>query len=141
MKSGKRKEEKSMANSYDKFNNDLAIFAKSVEETKSVILGKLLTAVNEGELSKLQAIELINTYELLAVAPYVEYPEFMNPAITMDYYERTEVVQFYHLLLDKDDFDTEYKYARFSDLTQDEAINITYDFMIENRIRGCHFDW
>lgn len=126
--------------------NRLKLWEETIETQKLEFLEIIKWQVSKHLLAKIDAIQLINYYELLPLNWCLVYPEFMEDTMDGEEYERKEAIEFYTLLDIEDNFLPEDgseidKWAKFPEITYKEAINLTYDFMIENEIRGCHFDW
>lgn len=126
--------------------NDLSEWKKLTEFKNRGYIGAIKWQVNEHLLSKIDAIKLICQYKLFPLSDWLDCPDFMEDGIAGEDYNRKEAIEFYNLVEDKTDFLPEdgsepRMYAPFPKITNKEAINLTYDFMIEHKIRGCHFDW
>lgn len=119
---------------------------KSFEDDKAMLIDLVFESVDSNQIGKLEALGLISEYKLLPFKDFVEYPKFMERYVGSGYVDRHELMSFYDLVVEEDDFkepDTGYavSWAAFPDICQEEAVEITYDFVKENKIIGCEYDW
>lgn len=124
---------------------ELAEFKQSIESNKADFLSKIKQLVDEKQLMKLNAIELITNYELLPVAAWFDCPEFMDGIMTGDHYGRREIICYSDWLSESNfkpvDGTKPSTYAPFPNITFKEAIDEIYNFMIDKGCMGCYFDW
>lgn len=123
---------------------DICEFMKHVDDSRAGFASFIFTEADKGEITKLEAINLLCDYDLLKISNFYDYPDFMENYFA-DKVQRREIARFSDVLRRKDDFKQEdgsvLRFSSFPKITQKEAIDITYEFMKEKQIIGCVFDW
>ena len=116
---------------------------EKIKNSKEEFILDIFEKVDKGELTKLEAIKLLDENDLLGVSRFYNYPHFMEKYFSN--VERYGTQKFYEILSFPDRFmkkdGSTNPYASFPDTTQEEAIDETYDFIKENEIIGCVMDW
>lgn len=112
-----------------------------VGQLKGEIADKLFEEADAGIITKEQALEILDTYNLLPTDGYVSLPPYLD---SYEYFERYSTIKYMNYLniADfKDEDGNVSQYAQFPDLTWDEAINELYEFVKEKQVIGCVYDW
>ena len=114
---------------------------EKLNQFKAEFAKEIFKKADEGAISKEVALDLLTVYDLLPVAPWIELPAFLE---SYDYFDRYSTIKYMNYL-DIADFKDEdgnvSQYAKFPDLTRDEAINELYEFVKEKQVIGCVYDW
>lgn len=114
---------------------------EKLNQFKAEFAKEIFKKADEGAISKEVALDLLTVYDLLPVAPWIEFPAFLK---SYDYFDRYSTIKYMNYL-DIADFKDEdgnvSQYAQFPDLTWDEAINELYEFVKEKQVIGCVYDW
>ena len=135
-----------MMSTFECINEILSSWICSINNLKKSWVITIKDSVESAMLTKLEAMELLTKYKLLPLDCCVAYPEFMNSAICGDNYSRGKAIYFYDIVSSEYDFlpidgSKTKQYADFPYMVQEEAINLTYDYIIEHSVIGCYFDW
>lgn len=97
--------------------NDLLSQFLSLRNEVSEIADKTADAVFDSvesrDIIKEEALTILTDNKLLPVANWICLPDFMD----------------------------DYEYASWSEMSYEEGINELYDFVKENRVIGCIYDW
>lgn len=72
----------------------------------------------------------------MPIAEWITLPDFMD---SYDYFNRYTTI-YYMDYMDEYSFG-EHEYATWPELTYEEGIDELYDFVKENKIIGCVYDW
>lgn len=139
MKSGKSMEELCI-NNFSNMNEILdGLLSKleSLENEASKIkleASKIIfDSVESGNMSKEEALSILTGNKLLPIAEWITLPDFMD---SYDYFNRYTTIYY----MDEYSFG-EHEYATWPELTYEEGIDELYDFVKENKIIGCVYDW
>lgn len=142
MKSGKSMEELCI-NNFSNMNEILdGLLSKleSLENEASKIkleASKIIfDSVESGNMSKEEALSILTGNKLLPIAEWITLPDFMD---SYDYFNRYTTI-YYMDYMDEYSFG-EHEYATWPELTYEEGIDELYDFVKENKIIGCVYDW
>jgi hypothetical protein len=96
----------------------------------------IFDSVESGNMSKEEALSILTGNKLLPIAEWITLPDFMD---SYDYFNRYTTI-YYMDYMDEYSFG-EHEYATWPELTYEEGIDELYDFVKENKIIGCVYDW
>lgn len=94
-----------------------------VGQLKGEIADKLFEEADAGIITKEQALEILDTYNLLPTDGYVSLPPYLD---SYEYFERYSKVNYMDYTIPEN---------------FEEAIDQLYGFVKKNRIIGCVYDW
>lgn len=100
-----------------------------VGQLKGEIADKLFEEADAGIITKEQALEILDTYNLL-------------PTDSYEYFERYSKVNYMDYTVPENFEEDQNSYGPlFPGITYEEAIDQLYGFVKKNRIIGCVYDW
>lgn len=85
----------------------------------------------EADIAEEEALTILTDNKLLPVANWICLPDFMD-----DYFSRYSTIYYMY----PRNFGN-HEYASWSEMSYEEGINELYDFVKENRVIGCIYDW
>lgn len=96
-------------------------------------------AADAGIITKEQALEILDTYNLLPTDGYVSLPPYLD---SYEYFERYSKVNYMDYTV-PENFEEGQNLCcpLFPGITYEEAIDQLYGFVKKNRIIGCVYDW
>lgn len=106
---------------------------------KGEIADKLFEEADAGIITKEQALEILDTYNLLPTDGYVSLPPYLD---SYEYFERYSKVNYMDYTV-PENFEEGQNLCcpLFPGITYEEAIDQLYGFVKKNRIIGCVYDW
>ena len=110
-----------------------------VGQLKGEIADKLFEEADAGIITKEQALEILDTYNLLPTDGYVSLPPYLD---SYEYFERYSKVNYMDYTV-PENFEEGQNLCcpLFPGITYEEAIDQLYGFVKKNRIIGCVYDW
>lgn len=117
--------------------SELQNWKTKVEWEKTSFSTQIFSLVENNEMAKLDAVVLILKYKLLPIHPWVKLPKF---AEDWDHFDRYSTINYVDLLCEAD-FNPQSKWARFPEITMDEAIDQVWNIVKDEGVIGCIFDW
>ena len=138
-KSGKSMEEKSMEKTTRKLNDLLSQFLSlrnEVSEIADKTADAVFDSVESRDITKGEALTILTDNKLLPVANWICLPDFMDD---YDYFSRYSTIYYMDYMYPRNFGNHEY--ASWSEMSYEEGINELYDFVKENRVIGCIYDW
>lgn len=110
-----------------------------VGQLKDEIADKLFEEADAGIITKEQALEILDTYNLLPTDGYVSLPPYLD---SYEYFERYSKVNYMDYTV-PENFEEGQNLCcpLFPGITYEEAIDQLYGFVKKNRIIGCVYDW
>lgn len=109
------------------------------------IVDEIFSSADNGEITKLEAIRLLSENDLLGISRYYANPTFMDSYFESGNVERYRTQMYYPLIEHDHNFKKENgeipEWSYFPEITHEQAINETYDFIKEEGIIGCIHDW
>lgn len=106
-----------------------------VGQLKGEIADKLFEEADAGIITKEQALEILDTYNLLPTDGYVSLPPYLD---SYEYFERYSKIRYMDFTYPEN---FEEDGPLFPGITYEEAIDQLYGFVKKNRIIGCIYDW
>lgn len=120
--------------------NDLLSQFLSLRNEVSEIADKTADAVFDSvesrDITKGEALTILTDNKLLPVANWICLPDFMDD---YDYFSRYSTIYYMDYMYPRNFGNHEY--ASWSEMSYEEGINELYDFVKENRVIGCIYDW
>ena len=108
-----------------------------IGQLKGEIADKLFEEADAGIITKEQALEVLDTYDLLPTDGYVSLPPYLD---SYEYFERYSKIR-YMDFTSPENFEESSYGPLFPGITYEEAIDQLYGFVKKNRIIGCIYDW
>ena len=110
-----------------------------IGQLKGEIADKLFEEADAGIITKEQALEVLDTYDLLPTDGYVSLPPYLD---SYEYFERYSKIRYMDFTCPENFEEDQNSYGPlFPGITYEEAINQLYGFVKKNRIIGCIYDW
>lgn len=110
-----------------------------VGQLKGEIADKLFEEADAGIITKEQALEVLDTYDLLPTDGYVSLPPYLD---SYEYFERCSKIRYMDFTCPENFEEDQNSYGPlFLGITYEEAIDQLYGFVKKNRIIGCIYDW
>lgn len=138
-KSRKSIEEKFMEKTTKKLNDLLSQFLSlrnEVSEIADKTTDAVFDSVESRDITKEEALTILTDNKLLPVANWICLPDFMDD---YDYFSRYSTIYYMDYMYPQN-FGN-HGYASWSEMSYEEGINELYDFVKENRVIGCIYDW
>lgn len=132
-------EEKSMEKKAEKLDDLLSQFLslrEKVSKAAAQAVDAVFDSVESGDITKEKALTILTNDKLLPVAEWICLPDFMDG---YDYFNRYSTI-YYMDYMYPHNFGN-HEYASWSEMSYEEGINELYDFVKENRVIGCMYDW
>lgn len=139
MMNGMSTVEKSMEKTAKRLDDLLAQLSSlrdEVSKTTARTADAVFCSVESGDITKEEALTMLTDNELLPVAKWICLPDFMDG---YDYFNRYSTI-YYMDHMYPHNFGN-HEYASWSEMSYEEGINELYDFVKENRVIGCMYDW
>lgn len=108
-----------------------------IGQLKGEIADKLFEEADAGIITKEQALEVLDTYDLLPTDGYVSLPPYLD---SYEYFERYSKIRYMDCPENFEEDQNSYG-PLFPGITYEEAIDQLYGFVKKNRIIGCIYDW
>ena len=111
-----------------------------VGQLKGEIADKLFEEADAGIITKEQALEVLDTYDLLPTDGYVSLPPYLD---SYEYFERYSKIRYMDFTCPENFEEDQNSYGPLfrNGITYEEAIDQLYGFVKKNRIIGCIYDW
>lgn len=109
---------------------------KKVSKAAAQAADAVFDSVESGDITKEEALTILTNDKLLPVAEWICLPDFMDG---YDYFNRYSTI-YYMDYMYPHNFGN-HEYASWSEMSYEEGINELYDFVKENRVIGCMYDW
>lgn len=110
-----------------------------VGQLKGEIADKLFEEADSGIITKEQALEVLDAYDLLPTDGYVSLPPYLD---SYEYFERYSKIRYMDFTCPENFEEDQNSYGPlFPGITYEEAIDQLYGFVKKNRIIGCIYDW
>lgn len=109
---------------------------EKVSEATAQAADAVFDSVESGDITKEEALTILTNDKLLPVAEWICLPDFMDG---YDYFNRYSTI-YYMDYMYPHNFGN-HEYASWSEMSYEEGINELYDFVKENRVIGCMYDW
>lgn len=109
---------------------------EKVSEAAAQAADAVFDSVESGDITKEEALTILTNDKLLPVAEWICLPDFMDG---YDYFNRYSTI-YYMDYMYPHNFGN-HEYASWSEMSYEEGINELYDFVKENRVIGCMYDW
>lgn len=110
-----------------------------IGQLKGEIADKLFEEADAGIITKEQALEVLDTYDLLPTDGYVNLPPYLD---SYEYFERYSKIRYMDFTRPENFEEDQNSYGPlFPGITYEEAIDQLYGFVKKNRIIGCIYDW
>lgn len=106
-----------------------------LQNAKSELADKIFELADSDSITKTNAVELLSDYDALPIDDWVNLPPILED---YDYFNRYQTIK-YKNYLEEDDFGG--PYTAYPDVTYEEAMDELYEFIKENRVIGCIYDW
>jgi hypothetical protein len=132
-------EEKSMEKTAERLDDLLAQLSSlrdEVSKTAARTADAVFCSAESGDITKEEALTMLTDNELLPVAEWICLPDFMDD---YDYFNRYSTIYYMNHMYPHNFGNHEY--ASWSEMSYEEGINELYDFVKENRVIGCMYDW
>lgn len=132
-------EEKFMEKTTKKLDNllsQLLSLKDEVSKTEAQAADVIFDSVKSGDMAKEDALAILSGNELLPVAGWACLPDFMD---NYDKFNRYSTI-YYMEYMYPHNFGN-HEYASWPEMSYEEGINELYDFVKENRVIGCFYDW
>ena len=132
-------EEKFMEKTTRKLNDLLSQFLSlrnEVSEIADKTADAVFDSVESRDITKEEALTILTDNKLLPVANWICLPDFMDD---YDYFSRYSTIYYMDYMYPRNFGNHEY--ASWSEMSYEEGINELYDFVKENRVIGCIYDW
>lgn len=107
-----------------------------IGQLKGEIADKLFEEADAGIITKEQALEVLDTYDLLPTDGYVSLPPYLD---SYEYFERYSKIRYMDFTCPENFEEDQNSYG--PGITYEEAIDQLYGFVKKNRIIGCIYDW
>lgn len=107
-----------------------------VSKTAAQTADAVFDSVESGSMTKEEALVMLTDNELLPVAKWVCLPDFMDDYDCFYKYSTIYYMNYMH----PHGFGN-HAYASWPEMSYEEGINELYDFVKENRVIGCVYDW